>query len=102
MSKHALFLQHRTKPGARAAVQKVWQKHMQPAIDGNAGHQVYVYSFGTDPDRICAFQVYSSVGEANAFLKSQAYIDYEKEVAPLLEGPPQVEVLQPQWIKGVG
>jgi hypothetical protein len=34
-------------------------------------------------------------------LKSQAYIDYENEVAPLLEGPPQVEVLQPQWIKGV-
>ncbi len=101
MSKHALFLQHRTKPGARDQVQKVWQKHMQPAIDGNAGHLVYVYSFGTDPDRICAFQVYRSVEEANAFLKSQAYIDYEQEVAPLLQGPPQVDVLQPQWIKGI-
>jgi len=101
MTQHALFLQHRTKPGARDQVQKVWQKHMQPAIDQNAGHQVYVYSFGTDPDRICAFQVYGSVEEANAFLKSQAYIDYEREVAPLLEGPPQVEVLRPQWIKGV-
>ena len=30
MSKHALLLQHRTKPGARDAVQQVWQKHMQP------------------------------------------------------------------------
>lgn len=100
MSQHALFLQHRTKPGARDAVQKVWQKHMQPTIDSNAGHQVYVYSFGADPDRICAFQVYGSVAEANAFLKSQAYIDYQRDVTPLLEGPPQVEVLQPQWIKG--
>jgi len=78
----------------------VWQRHMQPAISGNAGHKVYVYSFGSDPDRICAFQVYSSAEEANAFLKSQPYIDYEKEVAPLLDGPPQVEVLAPQWIKG--
>ncbi|MHC1551225.1 putative quinol monooxygenase [Phyllobacterium sp. K27] len=101
MSKQALFLQHRTKPGAREEVQKVWQKHMQPAIDANAGHEVYVYSFGSDPDRICAFQVYNSVEEANAFLKSQAYTDYEQEVSPLLEGPPQVEVLQPQWIKGI-
>lgn len=101
MTKHALFLQHRTKPGQRDQVQKVWQKHMQPAIDTNAGHEVYVYSFGSEPDRICAFQVYSSVEAANAFLKSQSYIDYEREVAPLLEGPPQVEVLQPQWIKGV-
>ena len=102
MSKHALFLQHRTKPGARDEVQRIWQKHMQPAIEGNGGHEVYVYSFGSDPDRNLRLQVYSSVEEASAFLKSQAYIDYEKEVAPLLEGPPQVEVLRPQWIKGIG
>jgi len=101
MTKHALFLQHRTKPGARNEVQKVWQKHMQPAIDNNAGHEAYVYSFGSDPNSICAFQVYSSAEDAKAFLGSPAYISYEKEVAQLLEGPPQVNVLQPQWIKGV-
>jgi quinol monooxygenase YgiN len=99
MPKHALFLQHRTKPGARDAVEQVWKKHMQPAIDANAGHEIYVYAFGTDPDRICAFQVYGSAEEANAFLKTSDYLAYEHEVAPLLEGPPQVEVLQPQWIK---
>lgn len=101
MTKHALYLQHRTKPGARDDVQKVWQKHMQPAIGSNPGHEAYVYSFGSDPNQICAFQVYSSAEDANAFLRSPAYIAYEKEVAPLLEGPPQVDVLQPQWIKGV-
>jgi quinol monooxygenase YgiN len=99
MSKHVLFLQHRTKPGARDAVQRVWQKHMQPAIEANAGHEIFVYAFGSDPDRICAFQVYGSAGEANAFLKTPAYLAYEKAVAPLLEGPPDVEVLHPQWIK---
>ena len=99
MTKHALFLQHRTKPGARDDVQKIWQKYMQPAIAANPEHEVYVYAFGDDPDRICAFQVYSSVEAANAFLQSQAYRDYEQEVTPLLEGPPTVEVLRPQWIK---
>jgi quinol monooxygenase YgiN len=99
MTKHALFLQHRTKLGTRDDVQKVWQKHMQPAIAGNPDHEVYVYAFGDDPDRICAFQVYSSVEAANAFLKSQAYREYEQEVTPLLEGPPTVEALTPQWIK---
>ena len=49
---HALFLQHRTKPGARDAVEQVWQKHMQPAIEANAGHELYVYSFASEPDRI--------------------------------------------------
>jgi quinol monooxygenase YgiN len=99
MTKHALFLQHRTKPGARDDVQKIWQKHMQPAIAGNPDHEIYVYSFGDGPDRICAFQVYSSAEAANAFLKSQAYRDYEQEVTPLLEGPPTVEALKPQFIK---
>jgi quinol monooxygenase YgiN len=99
MIKHALFLQHRTKPGARDAVHQIWKKHMQPAIEANTGHEFYVYSFGSDLDRICAFQVYASAEEASAFLKTPAYLAYEKEVAPLLEGPPDVEVLQPQWIK---
>ena len=52
MTKHALFLQHRTKPGERENVQKIWQKHMQPAITENPDHEIYVYSFGDDPDRI--------------------------------------------------
>jgi quinol monooxygenase YgiN len=99
MAKHALFLQHRTKPGIRDAVQKVWQRHMQPAITENPGHEIYVYSFSSEPDRICAFQVYSSLDDANDFLKSSAYRAYQIEVTPLLEGPPQVEILQPQWIK---
>ena len=99
MTKHALFLQHRTKPGARDAVQRVWQKHMQPAIEANDWHEIYVYAVASDPDRICAFQVYASAEAANAFLKTPAYLAYEKEVAPLLEGPPIVEVLQPRWIK---
>ncbi len=100
MNRYALFLQHRTKPGQRDAVQKVWQKHMQPAISANDAHEVYVYSFGSDKDRICAFQVYDSEASANAFLQSDEYRAYQRDVEPLLEGPPQVEVLQPQWVKG--
>jgi quinol monooxygenase YgiN len=99
ITKHALFLRHRTKPGARDAVQHVWKKHMQPAIEANDGHEVYVYAFGSDPNRICAFQVYGSAEGASAFLKTPAYLAYEQEAAPLLEGPPEVEALQLQWIK---
>lgn len=99
MTRHALFLQHRTKPGMRDVVQKVWQRHMQPAIAANVGHEIYIYSFASDPDRICAFQVYRSLDDANAFLETQEYRDYLAEVEPLLDGPPEVEVLQPQWMK---
>ena len=102
MPQHALFLRHQTLPGQRDAVQAVWQRHMRPAIQANADHAVYVYSFGPDPDQICAFQVYSSSEAAEAFLKTAAYRAYEEEVAALLVGPPVVEILQPQWIKTSG
>ena len=76
---------------------------MRPAITENAGHEIYIYAFGTDPcSAICAFQVYTSAEAAKAFPKTAAYLAYEQEVAPLLEGPPQVDVLQPQWIKARG
>ena len=99
MAKHALFIQHLAKRGKRDEVQRIWRKHMQPTIEANAAHEGYVYSFESDPDRICAFQVYSSAEDANAFLKEPAYLEYEREVAPLLDGAPKVELLQPQWIK---
>ena len=93
------MIRHTTKPGMREAVERVWQRHMQPAIAAHRGHAVYVYSFGADPDEIVAFQVYSTADAAQAFLRSPAYVAYEAEVADLLEGPPQVELLQPRWIK---
>ena len=102
MPQHAVFIRHQTLPGQRDAVHAVWQRHMQPAIQANPEHAVYVYSFGTDPDQICAFQVYASREAAEAFLRTAAYRAYEQEVAALLLGPPVVEVLQPQWMKSPG
>jgi quinol monooxygenase YgiN len=96
---YAVVIRHTTEPGMRHEVQRVWQRHMQPAIEANPEHDVYVYSFGADPDEIVAFQVYANADAATAFLQSPAYTTYEAEVADLLAGPPQVEVVQPQWIK---
>lgn len=100
MSKQAVFVQHRTQPGKREAVQQVWRKHMEPAISANPGHQAYFYCFGSDPDVICAFQVYASAEAAAEFLKSPQYAAYNEEVMPLLLGEPSVTALDVQWSKG--
>lgn len=96
----ALFIVHKTLPGRREDVRAVWMKHMAPAIDGNPGHLAYVYSFDAgDPDGICAFQLYASQAQADAFLAHPNYLAYLAEVGPLLAGPPQVKSLLPQWRK---
>ena len=67
MAKHALFIQHKTLPGKRDEVQRVWRKHMMPAITANEGHEAYFYCFGSELDTICAFQQYSdSAGQARS------------------------------------
>jgi quinol monooxygenase YgiN len=99
MSQQAVFIRHRTKPGQRAAVQKVWQRNMQPAIAANPGHIAYSYCFGADPDVICAFQQYRDADAARAFLQTPAYAAYLKEVEPLLLGEPEIDILDIQWSK---
>jgi quinol monooxygenase YgiN len=99
MSGHALFIQHRTRPGLRDEVQRVWQKHMAPAVTANPGHTAYVYGFGDHPDAICAFQHYASRDAAAAFLRTAAYAAYQAEVQPLLLGEPLITVLDVQWSK---
>ena len=100
MTAFALIIKHKTQPGKREEVRKIWEKHMAPAIASNPGHTAYFYCFdNTDEDSICAFQQYSSVEASQDFLKTNTYAAYLKDVEPLLAGPPQVTALTPMWSK---
>ena len=100
MSQAALFIKHKTLPGKRDQVRSIWEKHMAPAILANPGHIAYFYCFdNNDPDAICAFQQYTSAEAARDFLQTASYLEYLKEVEPLLSGPPQVTSLTPMWSK---
>jgi quinol monooxygenase YgiN len=101
MAKVALFIKHKTQPGKRDEVRRVWERHMRPNIASNPGHEAYFYCFDdNDADTICAFQQYADSKSSADFLKTDSYAAYLKEVEPLLAGPPQVTSLAPIWIKG--
>jgi len=100
MTNLAIMIRHQTKPGARDDVQRVWLRHMAPAVEANPGHVAYFYCLDdADPDAIIAFQVYADADASAAFLKTDAYSAYLAEVEPLLIGPPQVSELTPVWSK---
>ena len=91
MTSFALIIKHRTQPGKRDDVRKVWEKRMAPAISANPGHTAYFYCFdNTDPDSIFAFQQYVSIEASQEFLQTSSYAADLKEVEPLLAGPAQV------------
>ncbi len=96
----AVLVSHRTRPGQRDAVRALWEQRMAPAVADHPGHLAYVYCLDeADPDRITAFQVYADADAAAGFLRTEAYTAYEREVAPLLVGPPEVRRLVPTWSK---
>jgi len=102
MTSLALIIKHKTQPGKRDEVRKVWERHMAPAVSANPSHSAYFYCFdNADPDAIVAFQQYVSAEAASDFLKTESYAAYLREVEPLLSGPPQVTTLTPMWSKGV-
>ena len=101
MTKVALFVKHRTRPGKRDEVRKVWERHMRPNIASNPGHEAYFYCFyNSDPDSICAFQQYADLESSQDFLKTESYAAYLRAVEPLLAGAPEVTSITPVWIKG--
>ena len=96
MNPFALIIKHRTQPGKRDEVRKVWQRHMAPAISANPGHTAYFYCFdNNEPDSIWAFQQYESIEASQEFLQTASYALYLKEMEPLLAAPPQVTALTP-------
>jgi quinol monooxygenase YgiN len=100
MNKIGLFIKHTTQPGKRDQVRAVWEKHMQHVIAKNPRHEAYFYCFdNSDPDSICAFQLYANLEASQQFLKTASYAAYLKEVEPLLAGPPQITSLTPIWSK---
>lgn len=100
MSRAALFVKHKTLPGKRDEVRKVWEQHMAPAIAANPNHTAYFYCFdSSDPDSICAFQEYTSAEAAKEFLETPSYAAYLRDVEALLSGPPLVTALTPVWSK---
>lgn len=100
MTSFALIIKHKTQPGKREAVRRVWERHMAPAVAANPDHLAYFYCFDyADPDSICAFQQYSSQEASQEFLKTASYAAYLQEVEPLLMGPPEVTALTPVWCK---
>lgn len=101
MNSFALIVRHRTQPGKRDQVRRLWEKHMAPAISAHPDHTAYFYCFdNVDSDSIAAFQQYANEEASQAFLKTDSYAAYLKDVQPLLSAPPQVTALKPVWSKG--
>lgn len=99
MTRTALFIRHKAKPGRHEQVRAVWEKQIRPRIGAETGHEAYFYCCDDyDPEVICVFQLYADRHGPQAFVKQSWYAAYEAEVAPLLTGDSEYRSATPRWI----
>lgn len=100
MTPIALIIKHRTLPGRCDDVHKGWLEHTVPAIAANPDHAAYFYLLNeTDPDVICAFQLYASLG-VSGLSQNGGLRGLSERGRALLSGLPQVMLRTLVWKKG--
>jgi quinol monooxygenase YgiN len=101
MSQIALFVRHRARPGQRDAVRRIWEKHVQPRVRDNPGHQAYYLCYDdSDSDVIRVFQLYTNRAAAKDFLSGSWYAEYMREVSQFVATQPEIELAELIWTKG--
>lgn len=100
MSQTALFVRHKTLPGKRADMQRIWEKHVKPRAEANPAHAAYYFCHDNDdPDTVCVFQLYDSASAMEEFLAGDWYPKYLREVAEVVSSPPQLTTTALVWAK---
>jgi quinol monooxygenase YgiN len=101
MSKSALFIRHKAKPGKRDEVRRVWEKYARDYVAGSNDQLSYCYCYDDiDPDTVVVFQLAADQTSGQEFVKQPWFADYERETAALLAGPSEFHAATPQWAKG--
>lgn len=102
MSKSALYIRHKAKPGSRDDVKRVWEKYARDYVDGSSGQLTYCYCYDdNDPDTIVVFQLATDQTSGQDFVKQPWFEHYQRETAALLAEPSEFRAATPRWVKGV-
>ncbi len=100
MSKVALFVRHKAKPGKRKEIQKIWESYVKPRVLENPSHELYYFCFDSkDRDSVNVFQVFSNEDAMNAFMAGSWYPEYLNKISEVIAEPPIIAAADPIWKK---
>ena len=102
MSKLALIVKTRVKPGARDQVRDLYLEHLAPRAEANRAQEVVVLCFdGRDPDVLYLFEVYRDQEALQQAAQAPWFAAYMGKAGPLLDGEPEVTMATPVWATGL-
>jgi quinol monooxygenase YgiN len=102
MSKLALYIRNKAKPGMRDDVRRVWEKHVRANIAGTNSVLSYYYCHDEkDPDTVIVFVLVSDkTSRLKEILEQPWYADYKRETGAMLAESPEVRTATAEWVKG--
>ena len=101
MTKVALFIKTKTKPGKRDEVRELWEKFLKGRAEINDAQELYFFcNDNNDADTFLLFEVYSDPVALAKNATTEWFAAYMEAVGPLLDGMPEVHMTTPVWAKG--
>lgn len=102
MSKLAMIIKTRTRPGKREDVANLYREHMAPRAKANDDQEVVVWCDDAhDPDVFYLFEIYSNQEAMGANAQAPWFADYMAAVGPLLAAEPEVGMATTSWSTGI-
>ena len=101
MSKTAVFVKVRAKPGMREELLRTYEQFLKPHAESDADQELSFYCWAVDDeDTVCLFELFSESYDLQSAFQSDWFKAYMEAAAPLLAGPPDMVIATPIWAKG--
>lgn len=96
-----MTIQGRAIPGRRDDVYALFEQHLAPRADAEAGQQLVVWAASdADPDAFQLVEIYNDPAVLERNATAEWFWAYMSKVGPLLDGEPVVTMSTPRWAKG--
>ena len=100
MRKITLFIKIKSLPDKRDEVWQLWQKHIKDHLEDNSKAEFISFCFDAkDKNTIWIFELFHDQFQPEIIMESDWFANFQNEVIPLLENPPEVAISEPVWIK---
>ena len=102
MTKLALIIKSRARPGKRDELYQLYQQHMAPRAVENPSQEVVVWANDTgDGDTFYLFEIYRDQEAFAANAQAPWFAEYMAAAGSLLAAEPEVVMASPAWATGV-
>ena len=100
MSKTALLITYRTKPGQRDALHRAFDAHVREHVAANPKVERFVKcNDDADPNAVHLFELYSDRAALDEVSGATWLADYTAALEPVLAGPPELAFTSSIWSK---